>query len=200
MTVQCDALSDHVGIQFQIANQNVPLDDNAEIADEVIPLEIADPLPMPAQRTDLPLSPAAMDFEASGGIDRAEGFFRCDEVFQNIDVEDSPADQVATSLGLGDSAAPVPLHSVLDQVLNNSSHPSLHSSGSLANINQVIINLDTLIPASLAKSEALWQLAKVLVDEAVPMGVDQDQEMVILDKMPPVKIPGSQGAMLMSSS
>lgn len=184
---QCASQGDDQDVNQNLgANQD---DSQGHNADDDFPLEIVEPVPV--QREDLPLFPAATDFEASGGTVRAEDFLRCDEDIQNIDVPDTHVDSVPAALGSGDSpAALVPLHSIIDKVLNNNSHLSLHSYGPyFANINQVTINLDTLIPSYLVKSDALWQLAKVLVDDAEPVSMNQDQEVVILDKMPPVNSP-----------
>lgn len=147
---------------------------------------------------DLPLSPAALDFEASCGIFRAYDILKCDEEFQNIDMPDPQADlqpsvdvnSAPVSLVPGATSAAVsapllPLHSILDKVLNVNPLISLHSPrASFGNVNQVIINLDTLVPSYLAKYDALWHLAKVLVDDAEPSDKDQDQDVVILDKRP----------------
>lgn len=53
---------------------------------------------------------------------------------------------------------------------------------SFAHINRAVINLDTLVPSYLAKPDAIWHLAKVLVDE-----VEEEPEVQVLYSLPSVK-------------
>lgn len=48
-------------------------------------------------------------------------------------------------------------------------------------VNRLIVNLDTMVPSYLVKSDMIWGLAKVRVDPAE----EETDDVVILEKMPP---------------
>lgn len=89
------------------------------------------------------------------------------------------------------ASALVPLHAILDEVINSSSLNNVPNIPSFSHLNCLITNLDTMVPAYLAKSDIVWHLAKVLVD---PEPLEEEPEVQVLDKMQPVKTPRKRQA------
>lgn len=61
-------------------------------------------------------------------------------------------------------------------------------------VNNVIINLDTLVPSYFSESETLWHLAKIVLDPQEQAGSTTGPKVEIIDKLPPLKSPKKRRA------
>lgn len=126
------------------------------------------------------LSPTAKDFESSVGLVRKPP----------MDGPQMPSPDVL--VGEATATALVPMRSILDLVIDLSSlFPCNPPFNSFANVNRLVINLDTPVPSHFANTDTLWHLAKVLVDPLEPAALvsSDDDEVKILDEMPVRKTP-----------